>query len=77
MQKQTLPDALNAAGLVRLPGTMQFSGLGRSALYEAVKRKEFPAPVKLTPSGRAVGWRIADLQSWAAARCNKSAPGAA
>ena len=77
MQKQTLPDALNAAVLVRLPGTMQFSGMGRSALYEAIKRKEFPAPVKLTPSGRAVGWRTADLQSWAAARGAKSAPRAA
>ena len=77
MQKQTLPDALNASGLVRLTGTMQFSGLGRSALYDAVKRKEFPAPVKLTSSGRAVAWRVSDLQNWAAARGNKSGTNAA
>ena len=51
---------------------MQFSGYGRSAIYAAVARQEFPAPVKLSPSGRAVAWRVVDLQSWSASRGKQS-----
>ena len=72
MSDNALPDALSASALLRLPAVMQFSGYGRSAIYAAVARQEFPAPVKLSPSGRAVAWRVVDLQSWSASRGTKA-----
>ena len=41
-------------------------GLGRSAIYAAINRGEFPKPIKLT--SRAVGWRQSDIEAWLARR---------
>jgi prophage regulatory protein len=40
------------------------TGLGRSTIYRLIATQRFPAPVRLT--GRAVGWRVADLDRWTA-----------
>jgi predicted DNA-binding transcriptional regulator AlpA len=42
--------------ILREPAVLEMLGLGASQLDEAVKRGEFPAPIKLTASGRAKGW---------------------
>jgi prophage regulatory protein len=35
--------------ILRLPGVMEKTGLGRSSIYRMVKDGEFPKPVKLGP----------------------------
>ena len=52
----------------RVLGTIS---MGNTWLYEAVKRGEFPAPVKL--GARAVGWRRSDVENWLASRETKAA----
>jgi prophage regulatory protein len=44
-------------------------GLRNSWLYAAIKRGEFPAPVKL--GSNAVGWRSTDVEEWLASRETK------
>lgn len=52
--------------LVRLPGVIRMTGLGRSTIYRLMSERKFPAPVKLTE--RLNGWRAADVTAWCAAR---------
>jgi prophage regulatory protein len=60
--------AYNGPRMLRLPAVLAFSGYGRTQLLEAVKRGEFPAPVRLTASGRAIGWIEEELVAWRDAR---------
>ena len=55
----------------RRPRVLAAIGMGPTWLHEAVKRGDFPAPVKL--GARAVGWRRADVQAWLEAREVKAA----
>ena len=41
-------------------------GLQRSALYDAMRRGEFPEPLRVT--ARAVRWSQAEVEAWIAAR---------
>ncbi|MBY6203178.1 AlpA family phage regulatory protein [Maritalea mobilis] len=50
----------------RLPRVLKATGMGRSWTYEAIARREFPAPVKL--GSRAVGWRRSDIEAWLESR---------
>lgn len=50
--------------LLRMPAVLRRTGLGRSTIYRLIAHKQFPLPVRLT--GRAVGWRKADLDQWTA-----------
>jgi len=49
--------------------------LGRSLIYELVKRGEFPAPLKL--SVRSSRWRRSDVIQWIEARAGAGTAGAA
>ena len=51
---------------LRLPTVMQQTGLGRSTIYRLMAERQFPQAVRL--SGRAVGWRVADVRQWAESR---------
>lgn len=57
---------MNETKILRLPAVLDRVGLGKTAIYAAIKRGEFPQPVRL--SKRAVGWRVADIEAWAANR---------
>ena len=46
----------------RLPAVKQFSGLGKTSIYQGVAAGTFPAPLKIGP--RAVGWLTSDLVQW-------------
>jgi prophage regulatory protein len=46
----------------RLPAVKQFSGLGKTSIYNGVAAGTFPAPLKI--GLRAVGWRTSDLTQW-------------
>jgi prophage regulatory protein len=54
--------------LLRLAAVEQFSGLKRTAIWEHMARGEFPRPIKLTDSGRAIAWDEAELIAWRDAR---------
>ncbi len=60
-----MPQAVkNATRILRREEVMTFSGLKRTQLKEHIARGEFPAPIKLTESGRAVGWLESELHEW-------------
>lgn len=52
--------------ILKLAQVKSTCGLGKSAIYQAVKRGEFPPPVRL--SMRAVGWRASDIDRWMQSR---------
>ena len=52
--------------ILRLPAVKLATGLGRSQIYEMVKRGTFPGPIQLTR--RAVGWLQSEVQRWIEAR---------
>ena len=42
------------------------TGLGRSSLYELMRRGDFPQPIKVSPG--AVRWPADEIASWLASR---------
>ncbi len=52
--------------IIRLPAVMALTGLGRSSIYAAIDRGEFPAQVKLTI--RAVGFVASEIDDWISSR---------
>lgn len=50
--------------IVRLPAVEQFAGKKRSQIYDDIKNKRFPPPLKITDGGRAVGWLRRELLAW-------------
>lgn len=52
--------------VLRLPAVKRLTGLGRSTIYEAMRRGEFPRSLKL--DRRAAGWLRSDLERWLSAR---------
>jgi prophage regulatory protein len=50
--------------LLRLPEVMRRSGLGRTSIYERIKRKEFPEPIPLGSNSRIVAWPSSDIDAW-------------
>jgi prophage regulatory protein len=57
-------------GFIRLPEVLALSGKSRSSIYAAIKRGEFPAPVKL--STRSSAWIRSEVAAWAASRVKAS-----
>ena len=54
--------------MYRLRELPQFVGLRRTQIGELIKTGEFPKPVPLSDSGRAVAWLEQDLIAWQNAR---------
>jgi len=50
--------------LIRLPGVEEATGLGRSSLYTAIARGEFPRPVSLLNGGRSIAWPSSEIENW-------------
>lgn len=42
----------------------RFTGLKRTAIRDMVNSGEFPPPVKLSESGRAIAWLESELVTW-------------
>ena len=57
--------------LIRLPQVKAMVGLGRSSIYDRIKRGEFPKPIKV---GRVSGWIEAEVQVWISERIQASRP---
>lgn len=57
--------------ILRRPDVEDITGLGRSTIYDWMKKGEFPKPVKL--GSRAVGWRESDIVAWLESRHSQDA----
>ncbi len=57
--------------LIRLPQVKAMVGLGRSSIYDWIKRGEFPKPIKV---GRLSGWIEREVQEWIDERIQASRP---
>ena len=49
-----------------------YLGLSRSSFLKLVALGYIPKGIKLTPTGRAVGWRTVDLDAYLASRIKES-----
>lgn len=61
-------EAKMTARILRRPKVEELTGLGRSAIYEYMARGQFPRPVRLSDTGKAVGWVEAEVSEWINAR---------
>ena len=52
--------------ILRLPAVLDRVGLGKTAVYAAIRRGDFPKPIQL--SARAVGWRRDEVAEWISSR---------
>ncbi|MEQ9903302.1 helix-turn-helix transcriptional regulator [Pectobacterium aroidearum] len=43
-------------------------GISSATLYRYISIGYFPSQLRLSPEGRAVGWRAEDIDSWIASR---------
>lgn len=57
---------------LRLDDVRLKSGYSRSSIYQKIKEQHFPAPIKLSPDGRAVGWLESEVDAWLAQRVQAS-----
>ena len=55
---------------IRLKEVLAICGMSRTSVYEAIKEKKFPAPVRLY--GRSTAWIKSEVQQWAQSRVNAS-----
>lgn len=55
---------------MRLPEVLALCGKSRSSIYAAIKKGEFPAPVKL--STRSSAWVRSEILAWAESRVKAS-----
>ena len=62
----------NNRRLLRLPQVLLLVGVSRSTLYEMVRQKQFPPPVRI--GVRAVAWRAHEVYSWVESRPSARAP---
>lgn len=68
---QSPPKTTQPERLLRLPDVEALVGLRKSSIYDAMKRGEFPAAVKL--SRRAVCWPASSIDAWITARIKAGA----
>lgn len=57
--------------IIRLPEVKALVGLGTTAIYERMKKGEFPKQIKL---GRLSGWVESEIQAWIARQIQASRP---
>ena len=50
--------------IIRKRDLPAFTGLQRTAIEDLIKRGEFPRPIPLSDTGRAVGWIEDELIAW-------------
>ena len=59
--------------IYRLPAVLEITGLSKATIYRLINSGDFPPKVQLSP--RCVGWRVADIEAWLAARVGARAAG--
>jgi|KBSMisStandDraft_5_1062788.scaffolds.fasta_scaffold2567027_2 prophage regulatory protein len=58
--------------VLRLPAVLEATGYSRSQLQEKITKGEFPAPFKLSESGRAKGWFEDAVIDWQHSRTSEA-----
>lgn len=58
--------------LIRLKEVQHQVGLGRTAIYEAISKGQFPKQYSLVDGGRAVGWDSDEIASYVDSRIQAS-----
>jgi prophage regulatory protein len=53
-----------AGRVINLREVQRLNSLSRASIYRGIAAGTFPRPIRLTPAGRRVGWREADIQAW-------------
>lgn len=70
-----MPEAMSNSmnlRLIRLPQVKAMVGLGTTAIYDKIKKGEFPRQIKL---GRLSGWVESEVQDWISQQIMASRPG--
>ncbi len=49
---------------LRLPEVKKITGLGKTTIYEMIKKSEFPKQRQLRENGHAVGWKSSEVLRW-------------
>lgn len=65
-----MSNALEDVAFMRLPEVKAVTGLSKTSIYELIRARSFPAPVRL--GARAVAWVKAEIKEWAAERVRAS-----
>lgn len=63
-------DVLDDVSFLRLPEVKAVTGLSKTSIYELIREKRFPPPVRLGP--RAVAWVKSEVRQWAVERVQAS-----
>ena len=61
---------LDDVSFLRLPEVKAITGLSKTTIYELIRVKDFPAPVRLGP--RVVAWVKSEVRQWAVGRVQAS-----
>jgi predicted DNA-binding transcriptional regulator AlpA len=62
--------------ILRFEAVIEWSGLSKPTILRMARRREFPQPIKLSRSGRAIGWRRSELIAWLESRPTTNTTGA-
>jgi predicted DNA-binding transcriptional regulator AlpA len=60
--------------IIRKKDLPTYVGLQRTQIELLIQRGEFPKPIMLSDTGRAVGWIEAEVWHWQQSRMTKRAP---
>jgi prophage regulatory protein len=66
----TISDTHDDVSFLRLSDVRAVTGLSKTSIYEMIRDKSFPAPVRLGP--RAVAWVRSEVRHWALERVHAS-----
>lgn len=61
-QNYSTPKSNGVTRLIKKPAVLAETGLSHSSLYLAIKKGEFPPPVRI--GKRSVAWRKSDIEQW-------------
>lgn len=50
--------------LIKIDDVVKMCAMSRATIYRKVHEGHFPKPYALSPGGRAVAWRLDELQKW-------------
>jgi len=64
------PSIMDDVIFIRLPEVKAVTGLSKTSIYELIRGKSFPAPIRLGP--RAVAWVKSEVRQWALGRVRAS-----
>ena len=66
----TISDTDGDVSFLRLPDVKAVTGLSKTSIYEMIRDKNFPPPIRLGP--RAVAWVRSEVRQWALGRVHAS-----